>query len=75
MANPRIAPSLEARGYNDWKTGMKVYLLSQGSDIWEITQDATYVIHEERTEALHVANYERNNKTVNLLFLALGNLE
>ena len=55
--------------------GMRAFLLSQGNDIWEITQDATYVIPATRTEAIHVAKYERNNKAVNLLFSALGTAE
>ena len=40
MAHPGKAPSLEVLGYNYWKTRMKAYLLSQGSEIWEITQFA-----------------------------------
>jgi len=41
MSNPGKAPSLEALGYDYWKTRMKTFLLSQGGDIWAITQDAT----------------------------------
>ena len=52
MANPGKAPSLEALGYDYWKSRMRAFLLSIGSDIWDITQDATYVIPEMRTEAL-----------------------
>ena len=75
MSNPGKAPSLEALGYDYWKSRMRAFLLSQGSDIWEITQEATYVIPETRTEALAIAKYERNNKAVNLLFSALGTAE
>ena len=71
MSNPRKAPSLEALGYDYWKSRMRAFLLSQGSNIWEITQEATYVIPETRTEPLVIAKYERNNKAVNLLFSAL----
>ena len=75
MSNPGKAPSLEALGYDYWKTRMKVYLLSQGSDIWSITQDATYIIPAERTEALAIAKFERNSKVVNRLFVGLGTKE
>ena len=75
MANPEKAPSLEALGYDYWKSRMRMFLLSQGGDIWEITQDATYVIPETHTEAIQVAKYERNNNAVNLLFSALGTAE
>ena len=47
MAHPGKAPSLETLGYNYWKTRMKAYLLSQGSEIWDITQNAAYVIPPE----------------------------
>ena len=75
MSNPGKAPSLEALGYDYWKSRMRAFLLSQGSDIWEITQEATYVIPVTRTEAPVIAKYERNNKAVNLLFSALGTAE
>ena len=75
MSNPGKAPSLEALDYDYWKSRMRAFLLSQGSDIWEINQEATYVIPETRTEALVIAKYERNNKAVNLLFSALGTAE
>jgi len=54
MAHPGKAPSLEVLGYNYWKTRMKAYLLSQGSEIWDITQNAAYVIPEQRTTPLQV---------------------
>jgi len=75
MANPGKAPSLEALGYNYWKSRIKAYLLSQGTEIWEITQNAAYMIPEQRTTPGQVAQYERNNKAVNLLFSALGPVE
>ena len=75
MSNPGKAPSLEALGYDYWKSRMRAFLLSQGSDIWEITQDATYVIPETRTENLAIAKYNRNNKAVNMLFSAFGTAE
>ena len=77
MANPGKAPSLEALGYDYCKSCMKAYLLSQGSDIWDISQDATYVNLpvDERTTPLLVARFERNNKAVNMLFSALGTTE
>ena len=46
MVHPGKAPSLETLGYNYWKVRMKAYLLSQGSEIWDITQNAAYVIPE-----------------------------
>ena len=77
MANPGKAPLLEALGYNYWKSCMKAYLLSQGSGIWEITQDATYVHLSvvEQTTPLLVAKFEHNNKALNMLFSALGTVE
>ena len=54
---------------------MKVFLLSQGGDIWAITQDTAFVIPEQCTTPLQVAQYERNNKAVNLLFAGLGTKE
>ena len=54
---------------------MKAFLLSQGGDIWAITQDETYVVPPERTEPLAIARFERNNKAVNLLFAGLGTEE
>ena len=75
MAHPGKAPSLEVLGYNYWKTRMKAYLLSQGSEIWEITQNAAYVIPEQRTTPLQVEQYNANNKAVNMLFAAVGDVE
>ena len=54
---------------------MKAYLLSQGSEIWDITQNATYVIPEQRTTPLQVDQYNANNKAVNMLFAAVGDAE
>ena len=54
---------------------MKAYLLSQGSEIWEITQNAAYVIPEQRTTPLQVEQYNANNKDVNMLFAAVGDVE
>ena len=54
---------------------MKAYLLSQGSEIWEITQNAAYVIPDERTTPLQVDQYNQNNKAINMLFAAIGNAE
>ena len=77
MSNLGKAPSLEALGYNYWKSRMKAFLLSQGSDIWDITQDATYVNLPvaERITPLLVAKFKRNNKALNMLFSALGTAE
>jgi len=75
MAHPGKAPSLEVLGYNYWKTRMKAYLLSQGSEIWDITQNAAYVIPEQRTTPLQVDQYNANNKAVNMLFAAVGDAE
>ena len=75
MANPGKASSLEALGYDCWKSRMKAFLLSQGGDVWAITQDTAYVIPAERTTLGDVAKYERNNKAVNILFSALGSVE
>ena len=75
MAHPEKAPSLEVLGYNYWKTRMKAYLLSQGSEIWEITQNAAYVIPDPITTDPQRAQFNANSKAVNMLFAAVGDAE
>ena len=54
---------------------MKAYLLSQGSEIWEITQNAAYVIPDQRATPAQVDQYNANNKALNMLFAAVGDAE
>ena len=75
MAHPGKAPSLETLGYNYWKTRMKAYLLSQGSEIWDITQNAAYVIPPEVNSDPLRAQFFANSKAVNMLFAAMGDAE
>jgi hypothetical protein len=54
---------------------MKAYLFSQGSEIWEITQNAANVIPDENTTPLQVEQYNQKNRAINMLFAIFRNAE
>ena len=71
-------PSLDALGYHFWKVRMRAFLLSQGSDLWEITIHPTFSVIENvalRNTPAIVAQHDANFKAVNFLFAALGPVE
>ena len=77
MASSGKIPSLENFGYVYWKTRMRAYLLSQGTEIWDMCVHPNFTVlpHGERNTPVIVAQHEFNNKAVNLLFSGLGSVE
>ena len=73
MSRPGKVPFLSPDGYTYWSSRMRVYMQSQGEDIWDISQNETFAmlsVAGQTTLAL-VAQHEANFKAVNILFLGL----
>ena len=74
MAHPRKVPFLSPDGYTYWSGRMRAYMQSQGEDVWDISQSATFAVlpMAQRVMPALVAQHEANFKAVNILFLGLG---
>ena len=67
MGSPGKQPIFDGTDYDYWKVRMRAYLLSLGSEVWEICMDPDYVNLAVRTTELQVRRHEVNSKAYNAL--------
>ena len=72
MGSPGNAPIFDGTDYDYWKVRMRAYLLSLGSEVWEICVDPDYVNLAVRTTELQVRRHEANSKAYNALIACLA---
>jgi len=68
-------PHFDGKDYDFWKTWMRVFLQSMGSGIWEICEDADYVLQVIRVTQRDMDRHGANSKAMNALFCALSREE
>ena len=71
MGSPGKPPIFDGTDYDYWKVRMRAYLLSLGSEVWEICMDPDYVNLAVRTTELQVRRHEVNSKVYNALITCL----
>ena len=75
MGSPGKPPIFDGSDYDYWKVRMRAYLLSLGSEVWEICVDPDYVNLAVRTTELQVRRHEVNSKAYNALIACLSRPE
>ena len=75
MGSPGKPPIFDGSDYDYWKVRMPAYLLSLGSEVWEICVDPDYVNLAVRTTELQVRRHEVNSKAYNALIACLSRPE
>ena len=75
MGSPGKAPVFDGTDYDYWKVRMRAYLLSLGSEVWEICEDPDYENLAVRATELQVRRHEANSKAYNALITCLAHPE
>src|SRR6185312_13062831 len=75
MGSPGKPPIFNGSDYDYSKVRMRAYLLSLGSEVWEICVDTEYVNLAVRTIELQVRRHEVNRKAYNALIACLARPE
>ena len=57
MSSPGKPPIFDGTDYDYWKVRMRAYLLSLGSEVWEICVDPEYVNLAVRTTELQIRKH------------------
>ena len=72
MGSPGKPPIFYGTDYDYWKVRMRAYLLSLGSEVWEICVDPDYMNLAVCTTELQVRRHEVNSKAYNALIACLA---
>ena len=75
MGSPSKPPIFDGTDYDYWKVRMRAYLLSLGSEVWEICEDPDYENLTVRATELQVRRHEANSKAYNALIACLARTE
>ena len=75
MGSPGKAPFFDGTDYDYWKVRMRAYLLSLGSEVWEMCEDPDYKNLAVRVTELQVRRHEANSKAYNALIACLARPE
>ena len=75
MSSLRKLPEFKGADYDYWKTRMRVFLQSMGSEIWDICQNEAYEVQLVRVTQRDMNEHDANSKAMNALFAALSREE